>query len=191
MVIPPTPPILPGEDSGFELHIDDDNDIVIPPPPPPLHDETSTDFTTTMTAAITSPSSLSSPSHQLRGTHPPLYHAICLKCPAQVLQTLQHSRHDEIGALHGHTRYTYMHLLIMVVNTGRDDTTATNGQLNNSNSGNSTGSDEEKCLSIVYQLSNAGVDVNAADTAGLTALEMAIKRGLTHIMVGSLQSLLH
>ena len=46
---------------------------------------------------------------------------------------------------------------------------------------------EEKYVPMIYQLSNAGIDVNAKDYKGRTALELAIGRELQDIMVALLR----
>ena len=92
---------------------------------------------------------------------PPLYQAICGKDPNLVLHVLQHSAPEEIRVYHGHTAYSYLHLLVMIV----------------------TREEQEKCLPMVYQLSNAGADMNAADATNVTPLQMAIDKGLTLFMV--------
>ena len=79
-----------------------------------------------------------------------------------ILSSYFHNTHfQDVMIYHGHTRYTYLHLLVMLV----------------------TREDQEKCLPIVYQLSNAGADLNAADATGATPLQMAIDKGLIHFMV--------
>ena len=46
---------------------------------------------------------------------------------------------------------------------------------------------EEKCVPMIYQLSNAGIDVNARDYKGRTALELAIFRELQELMMALLR----